>query len=412
LHPNDDQQAALDAVVNWFRGGGTEFVLAGLAGTGKTAMLPWLNVILKCDVRYLCPTWKAADVLTRRLGGSDRATSVHNLIYRPLRDQHSKECGWWSDAKTCDRNCTMEFQYACKSSCDPDGHPGLAHDSSCFDAVPDLIVVDEASMVDEQMHEDLRRVGSPVLYVGDHGQLPPVSGNYSVFGRDGGRADARLERIMRQGPGSGIIRASRAVRRGGLSGLDGVADSEEVRVFQTGQPGYQMDDWHADGRAIFITPTNKKRAHLNSVVRSAWGRKPGVPVIGDRLMVLDNLHHDRVYNGQTGTVTAVEMLPADRKNRMVGCQAEIQMESGRTWAGLVDVPNLDAEADMRAEPRASGRTLTPTVRWRWAYAVTCHKAQGSEWERAVVDTKAYMQDPRRWLYTAVTRAKSDLVVLR
>lgn len=417
MEPNADQREALDGIVRWFGQAreGDEFVLAGLAGTGKTAMLPWLlDELGGADVRFACPTWKAADVLTRRLGGRGRATSVHNLIYMPTREQHGKECAWWTAEKRCDQECKMAFEFANKPSCEPGDHTG-GHDASCYDALPDLVVIDEASMVDERMHEDLLKVPAPLLFVGDHGQLPPVSGSYSVFGPSGRHADARLERIMRQGEGSGIIQASRVVRDGGF--LDELARlrSPEVRLCRSGSAGadaYRLDDWHEDGRAIMITPTNKRRAQLNAQVRRRLGRQPGVPVVGDRLMVLDNLRKRRIYNGQVGVVQQVDMREPDAFNDEPGCFAVVHMESGREWSGWLDVPNLDSDVDLRASGRYVSRfNNEPTVRWRWAYAVTCHKAQGSEWDRAVVDTTAYIRDPKKWLYTAVTRAKLDLVVL-
>ena len=101
MTPNEDQKKALDTILDWYSSHPVEpFVLGGLAGTGKTALLPMLHKMLGIQVRYVCPTWKAAHVLTKKMtaaGVQASATSIHNLIYNPRGILHEEECGIWGD---------------------------------------------------------------------------------------------------------------------------------------------------------------------------------------------------------------------------------------------------------------------------------------------------------------------------
>jgi hypothetical protein len=135
--------AALSAVADWLgRGTPQVFRLFGYAGTGKTTLAKHLAENVDGDVVFGAFTGKAASVL--RAKGCHDASTIHSMIYR------SKE----SD----------------------EGGPLFALNRSGPAAKADLIVIDECSMVDQDLGRDLLSFGKPVLVLGDPAQLPPVKG--------------------------------------------------------------------------------------------------------------------------------------------------------------------------------------------------------------------------------------------
>lgn len=384
MTPNADQERALAAIIEWYQSDPVEpFVLGGLAGTGKTALLPMLHETLRARIRYVCPTWKAAHVLTRKLhaaGINDSATSIHNLIYNPRGILHEEACQMWTKPED---GCDMK----CKKLCwefDPKDKP-------------QLLVVDEASMVDPRQREDIARLGSPTLYVGDHGQLPPVQGT-SIF--DERRPDALLEKIQRQALDSPIIPLSRVIREGAASWLR-QAELMGFRVLSSGAKSTDRydaklaDPPHSDPQTVFIAGTNAGVDKLNELTRRVLGRGPDPLVVGDLVMAQNNSKKTGIYNGQQGVIHEVTM------DKWGGVNAKIVMETGVHYYGPVllkgkdEIPNL---------------TDIPVI--RHSYAVTCHKAQGSEFRNVVVYLANSRPETSRWLYTAVTRATHTLTFVK
>lgn len=380
MRPNEDQASALDQIRSWFdRRPSEPFVLGGLAGTGKTALLPMLHESWTSSprVRYVCPTWKAANVLTRKLkdaGIRNPATSIHNLLYNPRGVVHEDDCGIWDEpAKGCTRNpkCDrLAWEYDPKSR-------------------PELLVVDEASMVDQWLRRDISRLGVPTLYVGDHGQLPPVRGT-SIFTER--RPDALLETIQRQALDSPIIPLSRVVRNGDA---DWLAQAEEAGfpIYRPPSRRYSPNKAsppHSDPQTVFLAATNRGVDNLNALVRRVLRRGPETLVPGELVMTQNNLRRRGLYNGQQGILHEVE----EDEVRLV-------METGVTYRGPVLVKGVDEIPD--------GQLDVPVI--RHSYAVTCHKAQGSEFENVIVYLVGARPETPEWLYTAVTRAKRDLAFI-
>lgn len=386
--PNADQQEALDMIRDWFDSDPDEpFILGGLAGTGKTALLPMLHKSFERTprIRYVCPTWKAAHVLTRKLRAEEilaAATSIHNLIYNPRGILHDEDCGIWDNPA---EGCTKVPK--CKQLCwefDPKD-------------MPQLLVVDEASMVDPRQREDIARLGCPTLYVGDHGQLPPVQGS-SIF--DDNPLSAKLERIQRQAADSPIIPLSRIVRDGDSSWIQQAAQMG-FPVYQTGPLSEHRYDPraavppHSDPETVFITGTNASVDKLNAHTRKILGRGPGPLVRDDLVMVQNNDRRIGIFNGQQGVIKSVEEMPNGRR------YIDLAMETGVRYNGQVLIKGIDDIPD---------RSDIPVI--RHSYAVTCHKAQGSEFQNVVVYLTKSRPETPRWLYTAVTRATTNLSIVK
>lgn len=393
-----DQRSALSAIGDWHRSGSPEFKMGGLAGTGKTtitAQLPeWLGM-KPGDIHFCAPTGKAAKVLSKKLPKGHEATTVHRLLYRPV-ETHCPECPHYKDET---KNCHGTSKQKC---------PG--HKDQFMDAcgvkfrridpemdgieLPRLIVCDEASMVDEYMHEDMSMLGVPMLFVGDHGQLPPVNGNLNLM--EERALDVKLERIHRQAEGSLILEIAYKVREG-----------QRMKYFQKDNccygPRSAMDiSWGEGTEAQVITYTNRTRMGLNRIVRKALRLPEGTPVIGDRVICLRNHNEKGIVNGTVGTISKI-VPQGDIYQAEIAIVGEDKPYEGEILAEQF------TEADTQWAPKEIDL-------WTFAYALTCHKAQGSEAEDVIVVLESFhprmsLEDRARWLYTAVTRAKSSLTII-
>ncbi|MEO2040180.1 MAG: ATP-dependent RecD-like DNA helicase, partial [Martelella sp.] len=147
------QDEALQAVARWLKEGRAPvFRLFGFAGTGKTTLARYFAEHVDGEVLFAAFTGKAAQVLRSR--GATNARTIHSLIYRPKGEE------------------MIEDEETGKTSVSP--MFTLNRQSPLAKAA--LIIIDECSMVDEKLGQDLVSFGTPVLVLGDPGQLPPVSG--------------------------------------------------------------------------------------------------------------------------------------------------------------------------------------------------------------------------------------------
>lgn len=170
------QAVALDAVSRWYNGGlGRKqvFRVFGYAGTGKTTLARHFADGLKGVVLYMAYTGKAAMVM--RKNGCRGALTIHATIYSVD-----------FDPATGVKNFVLK---------DVDELADCA-----------LFVIDECSMVDEEIAKDILSFGVPVLVLGDPAQLPPVKGGGYFTDRD---PDVMLTEIHRQAAENPIVRMGR-----------------------------------------------------------------------------------------------------------------------------------------------------------------------------------------------------------
>src|SRR6185437_5494523 len=177
------QDAALKAVAQWLKAkpgaNGTPqvFRLFGYAGTGKTTLAKHIAEGVDGDVKFAAFTGKAA--LVMRSKGCFDAQTIHSMIYRARETgEETPSFDLWDDAPVS------------KAS---------------------LIIIDECSMVDEELGRDLMSFGVPVLVLGDPAQLPPIQGG-GFFTES--QPDAMLTEVHRQAVDDPIIRLSMDIREG------------------------------------------------------------------------------------------------------------------------------------------------------------------------------------------------------
>lgn len=352
------QEKALQAAGAWMKQKQKTqlFRLFGYAGTGKTTIAKHLGDGIK--VLFAAFTGKAAFVLRQK--GCVGASTLHSLIY------FTKE-----------RDGALHFK--------------LNKESPVRRV--DLLIVDECSMVDSALARDILSFKTPVLVLGDPAQLPPPSGAGAFTQHT---PDILLTEIHRQALENPILAAASAVRAGG--GLT-VGDFGALKVL--GRGGTRLRDL-IDHDQI-ICGLNRTRVSMNAAIRKAvLSTTSPFPLRGDRLICTRNNAALGLFNGAIFTVLGVGSAED-------GFMLELKSEDD----------GAEKRVFVREEFFSGGVETLPvwirkqSAEFTYGYAITAHKAQGSQWDRvAILDESAvFREDRNRWLYTALTRAAKEATVL-
>ena len=386
------QEEGLKIAVERYRNNEKYTCIAGYAGSGKSTLIKFIIAALDIDpkdVSYVAYTGKAAAVLQSK--GCPNATTAHKLLYKARLMPDGNYRYFPVDE--------MEYK---------------------------VVVVDEISMLPLTMWNRLLRHNCYILATGDPGQLPPVDKDEDNHVLD--KPHIFLDEIMRQAQDSEIIRLSMWIREGKPLVSFPVAN-EQVQIFTPGQVVSGMYEW-ADQ---ILCATNDRRNATNKYMRELRGYGPE-PCAGDKIISLHNHWDDLsincdwfLTNGTIGTLTDYFKddfwLPRYiHKGPITTMYSNIELEDGD---GFLDIP-IDYQALNTGVASLDGKQIylikkNKNIQWQppydfaYAYAITCHKAQGSEWDKVLVFEEGFpfnQEEHKRWLYTAVTRAKEKLVVVR
>jgi exodeoxyribonuclease V len=449
---SNDQRAAYDAIMRWVDGadGGSLLSLGGYAGSGKSTLVSLVANQIELPA-FSAFTGKATSVLRRKLRAAGTETcaaqrrrigpdgeplpisskpfcgTIHQLIYAAC------ECREPEVVEEVDENGKMKktFIYPEKDengNCVLCGGEGW-HRRETLDRNYGLIIVDEASMVNDMMLADLRGYGVPILAVGDHGQLPPVSGTGSLMKNP----TLRLERIHRQAEGNPIIALSKMIRETGrlpetFNGGDAVRFGQLRFVNQLIEERYKGASAERMLEMGLACYTNRARVGLNDAVRLAQGTAGKAPSAGEHVICLRNMKvagRQPVANGMRGVLTSdvtekKNYKGEESKTHVMGSIAfpEDEIES-HTYEMLYQQfrreKTFSTPEELVRETGLHSFSQAGAL-FDYGYAMTVHKMQGSQFDDLVVcaERGGYMtnEDWKRWLYTAVTRAASKLTVLR
>lgn len=367
-------------------------VVAGYAGTGKSTLVKFAIEALNVEsskVAYATYTGKAAEVLRKK--GNPGACTLHKLLYDHFPMPGG---GFYRKPKT-------ELDVT-------------------------IAVVDEVSMVPKPMVDLLLKHKIYVIFLGDPFQLPQIDKDTENHLLD--KPHIFLDEIMRQAAESEIIQLTMKIRNG--ESLD-LFKGNEVQIFKKNEFNTGMMTW-ADQ---IIVATNATRQSINQQMRKILGYS-GLPQHGERMICLRNYWDDcndagdALVNGTTGIIEnpfeSFRRIPAYIKNdrrdlpTIVG---NFIPDGGIEFHSI----EMDKEMIMTGEKCIDWRVayqlgkLKPKIgdivpkEFAFAYAITCHKAQGSEWEKVLVVEEGFpfaKEERARWLYTACTRASEKLVLLR
>jgi exodeoxyribonuclease-5 len=407
---SDDQAFALVCIDDWYQrqigaagrmpGNRDErlalnraLTLGGYAGTGKTTLLGLLKdripALRNLRIHYCSYTGKAVSVLQNKLPAGTECTTLHRLLYHPQPRTVCKTSGEpCTPGELCEKHRDVDDVALCETIKKLDF---TAKMNPLWDI--DLVVADEASMISDKVWNDLTQWGKPVLAVGDHGQLPPIKSEFSLMENP----QIKLERILRQVKDSPIIKMSIEARtRGGIRFGD--YGQGCVKIPRSKMANYEIDPDNGD---LIIVGYNRTRNELNTQMRALLGRS-GPPGTGDIVICLRNSYENGIFNGMRGRIKELE--PADDEGQTAWAVIEM-LDEGFDYAGRIHLPQF-------GKPKTDNTVPRWLTLWDYGYALTCHKAQGSQADRVmVIEERLPQTDHKRWLYTAVTRAAKELIVV-
>lgn len=397
-----DQIKADKLIEDWFLHSTRQvFVLAGFAGTGKTTLLKHtvtqtLNLIPDESAAFVTPTGKAATVLIR---SGIPATTLHRLIYQSIPEEQEIEI---NGKKVKIEKLTFKRR-------------------ENIDKSIKLIVLDEASMVSDSVLWDLMEFGVKLLLCGDNAQLPPVEG-FNTYLKS---PDYTLRSIVRQQLDNPIIKISELAREDKYIPYGRYGDCVSVinkRLFT----GERRKNYLLKADQI-ICGLNKTRYALNDELRTLRGLGE-LPESGDKLICIlnnweqyiDGEYRFNLVNGIIGTaydpfydsssgIGFMQFKP-DFLDEL--CPEALPFDTGIFTDGRYRYKHGDYFEKFNEDGEAVGAfTLN---RFEYGYCISCHKAQGSEFDNAVIfdESYAFKEDKSRWLYTAITRAKKKLILVR
>lgn len=421
----NEQDTALRSILTWHEEAQTKpsqtpghFVLCGYAGTGKTTLLNFLLREIR-GATVATMTGKAMSVVKAKLDDDTGAKcrTIHNLLYKPTSFKEQKLVDRRAELKAMlageERKTYIDDMLREIHTMDQelDGLSFMLREDA--DDEGGLIVVDEASMISQHVYNDLMQLGRPVLFVGDDMQLPPVQGK-SIFAELG--VDARLTEVHRQALDNPILALATAIREG---------DADRVNTWKR----YRFDAAMAARADKVLCYTNKTRHNINRVLRDVHGYHGIAPLKGDKLICTYNVPGYSMINGGEAVATSdfrTERLGAhtiatggiDYEGKPKECMFSLENFS----AHYLDPRKCKQDRDQMDEytiPKMDSDYKD--VRWfDYGYAVTVHKAQGSEYDKVFLYDDAEwlgkrpggMKQRQQWLYTAVTRAKNKLAWVR
>lgn len=405
------QAAALKAVQRWYEGPDQVFNLSGYAGTGKTTLAKHFAEHVKGTALFCAFTGKAASVL--RQMGCPTASTLHSLLYsvseRSQETLHEIEDKLVALPEHAEEERAALLKLLAEERREArQPYFSLNPDSPVQGA--SLVVLDESSMIDHFLARDLESFGRKILVMGDPAQLPPVKGlgYYSKM-----EPDILLTEIHRQARDNPILEYATLARNGkpipfGTLGLARKISKDQARdedVFVTG--------------AQLIIGTNAKRRKLNQYVRRHLGHEGRYPRKGELLVVLRNHPDTGVLNGvqcyadDDALATEIDVgeenliMPLKYEGRVIP-----DFVADPIPFQLYDTPTSD-HSDL--EYKMGGQDRRWMVPMDFGYALTAHKAQGSQWDRVIVCDDGFGWNDKKlktqWLYTAITRARQELVVV-
>lgn len=387
------QEEGLKIAVARHRDGEKYTVIAGYAGTGKSTLVRYIIDALNVEedrVCYCAFTGKAAEVLKKK--GNKNVATLHRLLYEHIPRPAG---GFFRKPK-----------------------PFIDYD---------VIVVDEVSMAPKSLMELLFKHKVYVICLGDPFQLPPIDKDEDNHLLD--NPHIFLDEIMRQEEDSEIIQLTMKIRnQESINYFNG----NEVKIIPYSDLNTGVLQW---GDQI-LTATNAKRRAINNQMRALQGRT-GEPVDGDKIICLRNYWDDSSLNGDAlinGTIGILQN--SFRTWREIPRFIQSDIRKFDVLVGDLVVPETNDVYEMTEMDRQMIITGEKCCDWRlsyklgklrskygeivpkeftYAYAITTHKSQGSEWDKVVVLEEKFPFDKNehaRWLYTACTRSSKKLVLVR
>ena len=427
------------------------FILRGYAGTGKTSVISALVRALAALTQpcvLLAPTGRAAKVLSRYSGV--QAYTIHKKIYR--QNQLGIEAFSLSD------NLHKRALF-------------IVDEASMLSGARDNSTFGSGCLLDDLVRYVYNGEGCSLLLLGDDAQLPPVGSlnspaldaDYMASNYQLSTINYQLSEVARQALDSGILSEATRLRQE-LTANSQIANlairPNGADIIQV--PGEEVietleQSWRDVGseETLIIARSNKMTNLYNQGVRARVLWKEDDLSNGDRLMVSKNNYFwtqeykdlEFLANGDM-----LEIIRLTNRHEMYGFHfAKASLRSvdynweieALIWLDTLTTDSPEANYTLQKTLFAAIAEDYPEVKnkkdlvkliyespyynalqVRFAYCVTCHKAQGGQWKHVYIDTSGIGEDAERmadsaerreylrWLYTAVTRATEKIYILR
>ncbi len=379
-----DKKEILLKLSSWLKDQSSQHIsVGGYAGTGKTTLIALLRAIIskkqpKLKIAFACYTGKATQVLqnflksTNSIFPSDFIGTIHSLIYTPIINKKGAIVGW-------DKKQKLEFN---------------------------LIIIDEASMVSEEIWQDLISFKLPIVVFGDHGQLPPIGSHFSLMSNP----NLKLETIHRQQAANPIIQVSVLAREKGsvpIKQFSPTVEKFKASELETQERLGEMLSKY-DKETLILCGYNWTRVKLNQEIRQSLGFSSAYPQSGDRVICLRNNHQQLIYNGMLGTIISIKSADDNWYH------AEIKMDDRKDiFSGRIAKDQFNKTQGLNFT-KYRQKSVQGDL-FDFGYALTVHKAQGSQAKKVILFEQRFSkmsdEDWKRWLYTAVTRAEEELYIV-
>ena len=387
------QEEGLKIALDRYRNNEKYVVIGGYAGTGKSTLVKFIIEALDVEpskVAYATFTGKAAEVLRKK--GNANAMTLHRLLY----DSIPKPGGGFI------RKPKLQLDY-------------------------NVIVVDEVSMVPKSMIDMLLHHRVYVIFLGDPFQLPQIDKNetHTLLNNP----HIFLDEVMRQAAESEIIQLTMKIRNG--EKIDFMNGKEVIIA-----PRASLVTGHLTWADQIICATNASRISLNNQMREILGYS-GLPQDGEKMICLRNYWEDfsedgssSLVNGMTGIIKnpfeSFRMAPMYVKmknHKMDIIQGDFISDDGKTFNSVEMDKGMITTGEFSLDWRetyALGKLknkigdIIPRE-FTFGYAITCHKSQGSEWDKVLVIEENFPFDKKehaRWLYTAISRSAEKCVLIK
>ena len=422
------------------------FILNGYAGTGKTTLIAALVQVLRAmniPCVLLAPTGRAAKVLAQYSG--TEAHTIHKRIYRQRTNA----------------------DYESKYSLDINREKGCVfivdETSMLSDSTPDGQIFGSGSLLEDLITYVRSGRQCRLILVGDDAQLPPVGADRSpaldatAMRSYGEVVYSSMTDVVRQDAASGILRNATALRqmleRGEVEvphidlnypDIESIGGGEFLECLEDAYARYGRDE------TIVITRSNKRANRFNGGIRRYILSAEEQIESGDRLMVVKNNYYytermekspmSFIANGDIALLKRIRRFEdfygfhfadavlsfGDYGDTEIECKIlldtlssespSLTREQSRQLFDEVEKDYMDTASRLKRFRQIRENQHYNALQVKFAYAVTCHKAQGGQWRAVFVDRCLFGDEPMtrdmlRWLYTAVTRATEKLYLV-
>jgi tRNA A37 threonylcarbamoyladenosine biosynthesis protein TsaE len=471
LDIGSDQERTLRMLENYLNGSSSIFILKGYAGTGKTTILKglvsYLNEIGR-ECVLMAPTGRAANVLKNKTGFS--AQTIHRTIYS-FEDVVEEEDG-----------DSFYYHFKIRESFNPVNKVYIVDEASMVSDLPaqsEFFRFGSGCLLTDLI--EYSRVQNPavnakLIFVGDPCQLPPVTDNFSkaldtTYLKDKFRLtseEVELKEVFRQRGESGLMEAATRFRKSITAGVfnDFNLRSNDRDVLGL-EYGNLMETWEkGPGSKIIIASKNRTCQAINRQIRHRIHGQADLPIQkGDCVIISGNNSLKNVFNGEFAVVNEAGVSTISRSVPLKGkplvtltwrdvelvtwdgqggsnvirgkllenyLQGRSQLKPDEFQALYVDFINRHLQLKPKSSEFAQmlkNDEYFNCLILKYGYAVTCHKAQGGEWDTVftiwdhdvTADFNCFTDKQRRagktneqfyrWAYTAVTRASGKLYAL-